>query len=302
MPADLQILPAEQINKSKWDQCIESAENGLIYSRYDYLDAMCDNWHGLVINDYETVMAMPCRKKFGIRYFYEPAFTQQLGLIGNELTDHQNILHACFSFASYGDLLFNFNNNIVPITGLTRRTNLVLELSVGYDLLSSNYKKDLQQNLKKSEKANLAYIDGDIHSAVAAYRLSYQNRLGHIRETDYRNFEDLSRRLSENKKAFTKKVVGPGGELLCIALFLEDDKRIYNIMNTTTDAGRNTEANHFLLDRAIQEFSGENLLFDFEGSDLPGVKSFYEKFGAKDQPYYHYHFNRLPFPLRLLKR
>jgi hypothetical protein len=52
----------------------------------------------------------------------------------------------------------------------------------------------------------------------------------------------------------------------------------------------------------LKEFSGRNLLFDFEGSDLPGVKEFYECFGPIDQPYFHYHFNDLPFPLNLVKK
>ena len=52
----------------------------------------------------------------------------------------------------------------------------------------------------------------------------------------------------------------------------------------------------------IKEFAGKPLLFDFEGSDIQGVKSFYEKFGAVNQPYFHYHHNQLPGILKLLKK
>ncbi len=61
-------------------------------------------------------------------------------------------------------------------------------------------------------------------------------------------------------------------------------------------------ANHTLLNEVLKEFSERDLLFDFEGSDLPGVKEFYEYFGPVNQPYFHYHFNYLPFPLNLIKR
>jgi hypothetical protein len=101
--------------------------------------------------------------------------------------------------------------------------------------------------------------------------------------------------------AFVRKVINADGVMLSIAIFLKDEKRIYNIMNTTTDAGRDAAANHFLLDNVIREFADQNLLLDFEGSDLPGVKSFYENFGARNQPFNHYHFNRLPFPLKLFR-
>jgi hypothetical protein len=73
-------------------------------------------------------------------------------------------------------------------------------------------------------------------------------------------------------------------------------------MNSTTPDGRKKEANHFLLDQVIKEFAGKPLIFDFEGSDVPGIKSFYEKFGAINQPYYSLHFNLLPAPFKWLKR
>jgi hypothetical protein len=301
MPADIKIVPAEQVDKIKWDKCTRQSVNGLIYSTYDYIATMCDRWHGLVVNDYETVMALPWRKKFGTRYFYEPPFMQQLGLVGKEVKV-DNIINACFGFANYGDLLFNFSNTIDEMPGVSKRTNLVLDLSGGYHQVSSNYKKDLQQNLKKSQSANLAYVDGDIRSAVDAYRSSYQHRFQHVTLCDYTNFEYLCTQLAANDLAFVKKVINTEGTTLCIAVFLKDEKRVYNIMNTTMDAGRKAEANHFLLDNVIRQFAGQNLLLDFEGSDLPGVKSFYEKFGARNQPFYHYHFNRLPLPLRLFKR
>jgi hypothetical protein len=303
MPADLKILPAAQIDRVKWDECIANAGNGLIYSRFDYLAAICDNWHGLVVNGYDVVMALPWRKKFGIRYFYEPAFTQQLGLVGNLSTPTDKIFEACFSLAGYGDLLFNFDNSsIITGGGTKKRTNLVIDLSSGYEKIYAGYKKDLQQNLKKSERLNLCILSGEYKTANSFYRSAYKNRFEHVRETDYLHFENLCDILSKKEMCFTRKVVNAKSELLSIGIFFRDNKRLYNIMNTTTGIGRDAEANHYLLDSVIKEFAGQELLFDFEGSDIPGIKAFYEKFGATEQAYYHYHFNRLPFPLRLLKK
>lgn len=302
MPAAIQILPASGIDQLKWDQCVARSENGLVYSRYDYLDTICDHWHGMVVNDYQGVMALPWRRKWGIRYFYEPAFTQQLGLTGN-IPVPAKILEACYSFARYGDLLFNFGNGSLAGTVTTKqKINLVIDLSAGYEKIYSAYKKDLQQNLRKSERANLSVLPGESKTAISLYMSSYNNRFGHVRGTDYHQFEKLCGLLSKNEMCFTRKVVNSTGDLLSTGIFFRDNKRVYNIMNTTTGPGRNAEANHYLLDSVLKEFGGHQLLFDFEGSDLPGVKSFYEKFGAIEQPYYHYHFNRLPFPLNFLKR
>ena len=73
-------------------------------------------------------------------------------------------------------------------------------------------------------------------------------------------------------------------------------------MPTTTPLGRKQYAMHFLLDNLFKEYAGTTRLFDFEGSDLAGVKKFYEQFGSINQPYLHWHFNHLPWWLRLIKK
>jgi len=77
--------------------------------------------------------------------------------------------------------------------------------------------------------------------------------------------------------------------------------RMHLLQSTVLPAGRQTEANHALLDHLIREFAGKPLILDFEGSDLPGIAHFYRNFGASDQPYFFYRLNRLPWPLRLFK-
>ncbi len=302
MKPEIKILAAHKIDGSKWDACISNAENGLIYSRYDYLSNMCDQWHGMVIDDYAAVMALPWRKKFGIRYIYQPSFIQQLGIVGSDIKIEE-LFSSMYSFASYGDLLFNYTNQeVIHQLNIENRVNLVIDLSAGYYINSSHYKKDLLANLRKAEKEALSIsIDNEIALAISIYKDHYQQRMKNLSDNDYTRFQSLCVLLEKDGMCFTRKVQNEKGVLLAIGLFLKDEKRIYNLMNTTTDDGRSKEANHFLLDEVIKEFSGAELLFDFEGSDLPGVKSFYEKFGAINQPYFYYHYNKLPKLLRLIK-
>jgi hypothetical protein len=62
------------------------------------------------------------------------------------------------------------------------------------------------------------------------------------------------------------------------------------------------EANHFLFDQLIREFAGQDLILDFEGSDLPGVARFYQKFGPQNQPFSFWKSNRLPAVMRWWKK
>ena len=71
------------IDQQLWDKCIDEAPNGLVYGYSAYLDCMADQWDGLVLNNYEAVMPLPYRKKFGIAYLYQPFLTAQLGIFGH---------------------------------------------------------------------------------------------------------------------------------------------------------------------------------------------------------------------------
>lgn len=72
-------------------------------------------------------------------------------------------------------------------------------------------------------------------------------------------------------------------------------------MNATRPAGKKLSANYLLLYSIFQEFELSGYLFDFEGSDHPGIRNFYLQFTKLTQPYYRYHFNDLRFPARLFK-
>ena len=300
--ADLiQILAATQIDKEKWNRCINESSNGLIYAYTDYLHAMAENWHGLVIDDYIAVMPLPWKKKFGIRYGYTPPFIQQLGITGIvDTVTLQQVLLSIHHFYSFADIHFNFSNAAIQnITQSSHRTNLIIDLSQGYSIIQSHYKSNLKENIKKA--GMLTYTEDTIEQAVSLYQTHYRKRMRHITGNNYKSFTDLCLSLQEKKQCFTRTATDENNQVLATAILLKDNKRIYNVMNTTTPEGRNKEANHFLLDQIIREFAGQPLLFDFEGSELPGVHSFYKKFGAVNQPYFHYHYNRLPWPIRLIR-
>jgi len=302
MTGQIQILPAEQIDKGKWDHCINENANGLIYSSTDYLNAMAENWHALVIDDYKAVMPLPWKKKFGIRYGYTPPFIQQSGLSG-DLTgiDLQKVLATIQDFYSFADIHFNFSNTAIQnFTPAIQLTNFIIDLSQGYGSIQSHYKPGLKATLKKA--GTLTYSEGDSKQAVSLSKMYYSDRVQHVTENDYKNFDKLCFSLHEKQQCLTRTANDETNTVLSTALFLKDGKRIYHLLNATTQEGRNKEANHFLLDQVIREFAGQSLLLDFEGSELPGVRAFYEKFGAVNQPYFHYHYNGLPWPLRILKR
>lgn len=302
-PNQINIIPSHQINFIKWDDCIAENENGLIYSTSSYLNAMADNWYGLIIDDYKTIMPLSCRKKFGITYLYTPPFMQQLGLIGETNIDTNAVIKAVQAFARYGDHFFNFKNNFIEhIDTIKKCNNFILDLSSGYENIYKNYSTNLQRNINKARSENVEYCVADgIHQTLKTHQQLQAKNISHVTANDYNRFEDLCVLLKEKDQCIIRQVKNKSGEILSVAILFLDNRRICNIINATTDEGKKMNANHFLIDNIIQEFAGKNWLFDFEGSNIAGVQNFYEMFGSLNQTYFHWHYNNLQWPLRLFK-
>lgn len=296
----IDIIPSQNIDHQKWNGCIQNSSSPLIYAYTYYLDNMADNWSGIVVDDYDAVMPVPWRKKFGIRYCYDVPFVQQLGYFTKDKDNYSKLFaEQLVDFCRYGDYNFNFQNIVADTK---QCINYIIDLLQDYKSIACNYKDDLENNLRKASKQSFTYLQEDYKTAITIYKDLYASRMPGITLKDYENFERLCGYLHQQNNVVVRKVISINNELLAVALLLKDEHRLYNLMNSTTITGRKTEANHFLFDEIFKEFAGSKYIFDFEGSDLPGVKKFYEKFGAMDQPYYRLHFNKLPALIRWIKQ
>lgn len=304
MKYKIEILPSEKINKEKWNQLISQSSNGLIYAKSNYLDFVSDHWDGLVINDYETIMPIPWRTKAGLKYAYTPAFTQQLGFIGAPLhLPIESLMKRVYSTYRYGSILLNAGNSLTAIiTEATPKLNLLLNLQRPFDQIKLMFRKDHLQNAQKALNNGLIFTEIiPINKAISFYQSINGSKTPHIAESNYQRLETYCDTVLQfNQLCFTRAVMNEQGDLLSSALFLQDEKRIYNIMNATSDMGRSEKANHLLFYQVIQAFSEKDLILDFEGSSIPGIKQFYEGFGCYEETYYLWHFNKLPFPLSLI--
>src|SRR3990172_7490113 len=84
-------LKHSEIDKPKWDKCIQNSSNGLIYAYSWYLDFVSPNWQALVRGDYEYVMPLTCKKKYGINYLHQPFFAQQLGVFSSAVLSDYDV-------------------------------------------------------------------------------------------------------------------------------------------------------------------------------------------------------------------
>lgn len=294
----IRLLTRKDIDAAMWNTTVDASAGGLVYATTGYLDLVAEQWIGIVIDNYRAVMPIPFRKKWGINYVCQVPFIQQLGLIGtyqaSELSDCIDLMRQTFRYGVYA---FNFLNH--PEASLEAK-NYILELARDYQTISKGYRNDHRRNLQWDRIRQLEYIKSEtVDEAIQLYRELYHHKFLHV--PGY-SFENLIRFAQHRPDQAIAREARENGKLLSAILVLKDNKRLYTVVSATTEQGKKTAANRFLLDRLIREFAGADLLLDFEGSDLPGVAEYYEGFGALLQPYPVIKWNHLPLPIRWLKK
>ena len=82
----IKYIKRRDLDITKYDACIENSIQSRIYALSWYLDVVADNWDVLVLNDYEAVMPIPWKQKFGLKYITQPYFCQQLTIYSKTIT------------------------------------------------------------------------------------------------------------------------------------------------------------------------------------------------------------------------
>lgn len=300
----IQYLTYNKIDKTKWDACINSSPNGLIYSFSFYLDAMAKNWDALVLNDYEAVMPLTWNKKYGICYLYQPPFTACLGITGKLVTTATmtDFLKAIPKKFAYWDIYFNHGNNCtLPDFNLYQRRNLVLSLTDPYEKLYNHFRENVQRNIKKCRQLQCEIKKNIPVRSVIDLAKVQSKTFSSLTDEDFDRMEKLYIQLQKEQKAITYGVFS-NQELVASAAFFFSHRRAYYILVGNHPNGKTIGASHALINAFIEDHSGRDLLLDFEGSDINSLAFFYSSFGAAEENYSAIKLNRLPFYLKWFKK
>ena len=298
----IHYLKRQEIDIARWDECVTRCPMSLIYGLHFYLDHMTGGqWDALIAGDYQAVMPLTWRRKYGIRYLAQPAFTQQTGIFSTSpatIGDISNFLKQAARRFSFAEIFLNYDNYT---HGLQHRNDIVMSLDKPYFAIAASYSENHRRNLRKSTGCHYT-TDITITEALAAWHTVHGARnQATLHEEDYRRFDLLCQYMEREKKLILRAAIDDNHQRLAIALLFRDAQRLYLLQFAALPAGRDKAAGHYLIDRIIKEFAEQPLLLDFEGSDDPGVARFYLGFGGWPQQYFFWRHNRLPWPLRLFK-
>jgi hypothetical protein len=292
------------IDKKRWDFSLNECSNKLVYAEADFLDAVSPQWDAIVSEDYEYLMPLTWRRKWGIRYLVQPEFSQQGGIFSKHEIK-ASIVEAFISLAksefSFAEFTFNYKHEN-SAHNLTARTNYILPLNDPYTVIQQNFTPSLRQLLHSIKGHSLSYcIGADIKKTIETIRRINGDKLKAISKDAFMRFQDLCERYQKQNRLLIREVK-QDDQLLSTALFFVDENRIYNLLSCISDEGRASKANHFLYTQLIAEFAQTKLRLDFEGSDIAGVSFFYRSFHPQEEKYAFVKWNHLPFPIRWLKK
>ncbi len=296
-------LKRKDINIEKYDACIENAKQSRMYAFSWYLDIVAENWDALVLNDYEAVMPLPWKRKYFIKYVYPPFWLLQLGVFSIvENIDEDAFLQVVFNKFKFVELRMN-TQNIFKAFSKNRISKQMqfLPLEEEYNGIFSNYRKDRKKDLQKAIKLGLTEKWHDSpKELITLYKKNIGKRVKKIKEKEYETLTNLIHKCIEKDL----------GEILSIynhqylvgsAFFLKHQKTITILVSSTDLENRKNGVNTYLIDRAIYKYQKEYDIFNFGGSSISSIASYFNSFGAKTEVYDLLKYNNLPFLLYLFK-
>jgi hypothetical protein len=277
---EIKHLAHHEINCQKWDTCIQNAQNSLVYAESWYLDLVSPKWEALILGDYEYVMPLPLKRKFGIPFLVQPPLSQQLGIFSGNSMDEKMMEHfiAKIPYKSY-HLHFNEQN---PCKKGTKQPNLILKLNTNYDTIFSAYSTNAKRNIKKALQAKVNVVEMINPEQFLKFYFSEMSDEAKPDKALTTNIIELGHK---KEKVCFYGAFTPEHRLISALCLLRSKKRFIYWLAASNREGKELSAMSLIVDTIIQNNAETDFIFDFEGSKVEGIARFYQGFGAVEMTY-----------------
>ena len=265
------------IDFDKYQKCVETAVQNNSYADATILDHLCENWELLIFGDYDFVMPIPLKRKYGFQFVLMPLFCQQLGVFGLEINPNIEQKFLKFLLKNYKIVYyaFNFQNDFGE--NLEIRKNYFIDKKP-FALLRKNYFKGRKSTVKVAQYLNFKEVklDENIYFIKRNFKgLTKKNDLvkffNYLKFLEERNSLKLFASFKEEQMTNLAIVISTENRFSLLGLVNDNDYK--------TDNGAS-----FLIDRILRE-NIEHTNFDFMGSTIRGIEVFFKSFGSDLQEY-----------------
>ena len=304
---EIKFVVNKDIDRTKWDQCIANSPFGIVYAHSWYLDRICQKWDALICGDYLYIMPLVNNIKYGISYIYQPFFTQQLGVFSGlptELAIVDQFLNAIPKQFRLTDMNLNIGNTLkTPNFGFRNNTTYHLNLQPEISTIRAGYNSNTRRNVQKAiqNKISISPVS-DIDFFMKFIQDNLQEKSPEIKSKHYLALRKVVNYALEHQLGEIYGAWDSDNNLVASVFFVSSNQKSIYLAASSNQAGIEQSAMFLLVDTFIEKNAGKKQIFDFEGSNIPGVARFYAGFGATPETYYSVHQNRLPKLLRIFKK
>lgn len=284
----LQYIPHSEIDFQRYNDCVSNSLEPIVYAESWFLDIVTQkDWGVLVYNNYEAVMPIPyarMKRSFWKKSLVQPYFAQQLGVISKVPIAKDIHLEFLKELKNLKPLVYHLNHlqtSELSDLELKTRKNYVLDLNKSYEELYYGFSTSKRQGVKKGKQNNLKVSDIAIDDFI-----SFQAK--HMPLKESAQIHKKKKQLFEyclNHDLGEIYSVKNEEEVVSVAFFTKYRNRFYYSQSAASEMGRKLFATDFILNYIIEKHAKTPTILDFEGSEIPGVGKFMERFGAKNQPY-----------------
>lgn len=292
-------LNSHQIDPIEWNRVVNTNPAFRHYYQFEYLNLCGKDWGALVWPEYEIVWPL-CIKKFPLAQVYQPLTAQQLGPLFSTQYNGDEINRAIdWMLKRFWRIDVKFNSDYtsqIQITG-QQRQNIELDLNAAYIDLSGKYNRNALSNLKKSKACgiDIRCTNEFYEDAIEAFRIGKGKALSGLSDAFYKEIRSVFTDYLTNGKAETW-VAFLDDKAIAYVMLVKTTNRLLNLFTATKPEARSTGSMHALFDSIIKEYSGKNIVLDFEGSEDENLAFFYGSFGGVSRIYLHYHSGwRIPY-------
>jgi len=301
----IEYLRREDIDDRQWNDCIKNSSPSLPYAFTFYLDVVAPNWSALILDNYVAVMPLPVRKKFVFSYIYQPIPCPQLGVFSKQkitLQQLNNFYQAIPTSIRYLNYSIHKESRHPEFGQFILKDNYELSLNSSYDELLMNYKYNCRRSIKLALKKTIQFSDQISHSSIIELlKSTKQNQIAQLDQNLSDQLVRLMDILTTQKMGFNLGIFDEENQLCAAIFYIKTPGRIINLINASNFIAKKNGWMKVLIDQLIQQYANKDIIFDFEGSNIPSIASFFKKFGAQKTQYYTWNWNRLPLGLRWLK-
>jgi len=279
---NIRYLKHEEIDKTKWDKCINLSFNGLVYAYSWYLDIVSSQWEALVLEDYQAVMPITSINTLSFYSIQQPQYANQLGIFTSKFLNSELV----------DEFLSNVSNKF-------SRVEICLNSFNKPNHSSFLVKKEIMYQLDLISPYKTLYLnfDDEIKKKVKQYKINMVQVMKHVNLKDFLllkkntskepiTFENLnilrrmipfaiSHNIGEMIGAYNNK-----NELISAAFFIKSHQKSINLLSANSDEGHALSADAAILDFYIKENAEQNLTLNFGEGSSNQLQTFAKGFGA----------------------